>query len=129
MANVSVSFKIKNKAQIRRAFRKSPRIMSSELSRAIRKAALFVHRESALRTPVDTGRLRASHRTNFGGTGLRFRGEVSTNTDYDLFVHEGTRFMKARPYMRQAVEDNERHLDLIFTDATQSALNRIARMT
>lgn len=65
--------------------------------------AFGVERYSKQVTPVRTGRLRASinTRSSFGGN---FRAFVSTNTDYALFVHEGTRKMRGRPFMRWGSE-------------------------
>lgn len=129
MGSVSVSFKIQNVNQIRRAFIRSPKIMGSELSKAIKKVSFIVERGSKIRTPVDTGRLRSSHTTKFSGTGLSFSGTVATNTNYDKFVHDGTRYMKARPYMQDAVDDSDFIIQDTFKRHTQDALDKIAKRT
>ena len=51
-------------------------------------------------TPVDTGRLRASIATRLGD----LEATTSTNVEYALFVHEGTKFMRGRPFMEQGVQ-------------------------
>lgn len=120
---MNVQVKIKNLPEIRAAFEKSPRIMTKNLNQAIRKVTLSIGRDSRINTPVDTGRLRASHYENF----TNLKGVVGTDTEYDLFVHQGTRFMKARPFLKQAVDSNESYTDKQFTDAVQDTLNEIGR--
>lgn len=120
---MQVNVKIKNLPEIRAAFEKSPKIMTKNLNQAIRKVTLSIGRDSRINTPVDTGRLRASHYENF----TNLKGVVGTDTEYDLFVHQGTRFMKARPFLKQAVDSNESYTDKQFTDAVQDTLNEIGR--
>lgn len=123
MATINVT--IKNLPEIKAAFNKAPRLMSKELNLAIRKTVLMIGSDSRRNTPVDTGRLRASTREFF----QNLRGEIGTHTEYDIFVHEGTRFMKGRPYLKKAVEMNERKTDENFREAVQNVLNEIGRST
>lgn len=121
----TVNITITNIAAIRHAFNKAPAIMTKELNKAITRAVVGVERTSRLNTPVDTGRLRSS-------TYSRIRnlyGEVGTNTQYDIFVHEGTRFMRSRPYLRRAVESNQAGIDREFTAAVDRTLHEIGKMT
>lgn len=121
MADIQV--KITNLPQIKRAFSMAPQIMTRNLSMAIRQTVLSISRESRQRTPVDTGRLRASTYERFSS----FRGEVGTNTEYDVFVHEGTKFMRGRPYLRNAVGSTP--YQQYFDVAVQNTLNQIGKMT
>lgn len=122
MADVQI--KIKNIAQIKAAFNRAPLLMSKELNIAIRKTVIGVQRRSLQNTPVDTGRLRASTYTQF----MPLKGMVGTDTDYDIFVHEGTRFMKARPFLREAVEESDNDIDDNFTKAVDNVLSSIGRL-
>lgn len=76
--------------------------VSNILKDEIQKIAFRIERNAKQLTPVDTGRLRASIQTQplFAGFGAK----VSTNTEYAVFVHEGTKYMRARPYMAEAVK-------------------------
>lgn len=121
MADVQI--RITNLPQIKSAFNRSPMLMLRELNKAIAKSVLLIGRSSRQNAPVDTGRLRASHYESFGN----LKGEVGTNTSYDMFVHEGTRYMTARPYLRQAVERNANVIEQEFTRAVQSTLDQIGR--
>jgi HK97 gp10 family phage protein len=119
----TIDIKITNLAEIKAAFTKSPKLMTRELNKAIRKVVLTIGAQSMRNTPVDTGRLRASTYESFGN----LKGEVGTNTKYDIYVHEGTRYMKARPYLYNAVKSSSEVTDKFFTEAVDSVLNEIGR--
>lgn len=123
---MQVNIKIKNLAQIQAAFNKSPRLMTKNLSLAIKRSTLLIGAASRRNTPVATGRLRASTYERFYSN---LKGEVGTNTSYDLFVHEGTRFMRGRPYLRMAVDSEQTRVDKEFQGAVQNTLDEIARST
>lgn len=120
-----IKIEIKNIREIKRAFAMSPRLMASELNIAIREAVLTIGRQSRQNTPVDTGRLRASTYERFSN----LKGEIGTNTEYDVFVHSGTRFMRARPYLLNAVNSSDQAVQRFFTSAVQRTLDKIGRMT
>ena len=121
---MDVKITIKNMDQIKRAFRHSPQITTKHLDRAIKKAILLIGRKSRQFTPVDTGRLRASHLEVF----RPLHGETGTHVNYDIFVHEGTRYMPARPFMTQAVEQSDFEIQAVFKYEVQNALDEIARL-
>lgn len=123
MANPSVNITIKNLPQIKSAFNKAPGLMTRELNTAIKKSVFFVQGKSMINTPVLTGRLRASHRSLFSN----LKGEVGTNTNYDVFVHWGTRYMKARPYLLEAVKDSDAEVNRFFTQAVDKVLSDIGK--
>lgn len=68
----------------------------------IYKIALLIERNAKQLTPVNTGALRSSISTSFLIMGIGAR--VATNKDYAIFVHEGTRYMRSRPFMKKGAE-------------------------
>ena len=42
--------------------------------------------------------------------------DVGSNIDYAIFVHDGTRFMKARPFLKDAIEKNKEELSQVGRD-------------
>lgn len=70
------------------------------LQKNIEEFAFEIERAAKPVTPVDTGRLRASIMTDIGN----LTATISPHTNYAFFVHEGTRFMKARPFMKIGLE-------------------------
>ena len=121
MANIEVE--IKNLAQIKSAFRQAPADMVRELDKAIKKTVVVIGRGSRKNTPVDTGRLRASTYEKF----RPLAGEIGTNVSYDAFVHDGTRFMKARPYLAMAVSGASHDIDKFFTEAVENVLIKVGK--
>lgn len=121
----NVTIKIENLNEIRAAFSKAPAAMTKELDKSIKKSIFAIQGESMVRTPVDTGRLRASHTTLFS----LLRGEVGPTANYSLFVHEGTRYMKGRPFLFNAARSQEKGVQDNFKDAVQKVLDDIARQT
>jgi len=120
-----IKIKIKNAYEIKQAFNAAPRLMVKELNTAIKKSIFSIQRDSMMNTPVATGRLRSSTSSLFSN----LKGQVGTNTNYDIYVHDGTKFMKARPYLADAVEDNEKSVNDLFTKAVDNVLSAIGRAT
>lgn len=123
MPNVHIT--IKNLPQIRAAFSKAPRLMKNNFYKALTKSAVLVQSQSMVRSPVRTGRLRSSHTFQVYDTGINMRAEVGPEVYYALFVHEGTRFMHGRPFLKDAAESSTSQIDGFFTEAAQDALNTI----
>lgn len=116
---------ITNLPQIRAAFGKAPSLMAKNLNDAIKKASLAIERQSMINTPVLTGFLRASHQVIFEP----LKATIMPTADYAIYVHEGTYKMKARPFLFDAVQSQEREVDDYFKKAVQDTLDEIARST
>ncbi len=76
-----------------------------------REVALFLDRESAIRTPIDTWILRAKQRSYIR---IWFRSTIQNRTWYWLLVHEWTKFQRSQPWMREAIEENEKEINTLF---------------
>jgi len=68
------------------------------LVKEVNRLAATVERFAKQLTPVRTGRLRGS--INFTPASLFPRVEVGPHTGYAVYVHEGTKYMRARPFMK-----------------------------
>ena len=90
------------------------------LKREVNQMAMAVVRYAKQLTPVDTGFLRGSIQVSPELFGIR--AVVSTNTDYAIFVHEGTKYMRKRPFMLMGaafaqvsqLEETNKRLDAEF---------------
>lgn len=120
---MQVSIRISNIAEIRRAFALAPGDMANQLQRAIRKATFQVGRQSRINTPVLTGRLRASHTERFQPG----KGIIEPTAHYAIYVHEGTRYMRARPFLAEAVDSETGQVQDFFTEAVKEVFDRIGR--
>lgn len=117
----AISIKITNAAAIKAAYAKAPAAMTKSLSIAVKQTVFLIQGRMMPKIPVLTSRLRGSSYAKFEP----LRGEVGTNTNYDRFVHDGTKFMKGRPYLTMAIEDSNTEIQQLFTKATQDVLNEI----
>jgi hypothetical protein len=129
----SVDIQITNLREIRKAFQKSPELMEKELNIAIKKALLTIQAETILNVHparginVITGGLESA--AERPPTFTKLKGIYEININYAPFVHEGTRFMRARPFLRHAVEDKSRGVQEFFTKAVDNVLNEIGKET
>lgn len=126
-----VAIHIENIAQIRAAFQQAPKLMNRALVGAINKSLLTVGSSAVKKSPVRTGLLRGSILDPNRGLQLAtpsvFSGSVGSGVGYGGFVEYGTRFMRAQPYLRPAVEDTNGQVNQFFTDAVDSVFNAISR--
>lgn len=73
-----------------------------EIQQILDTTADKVLAEAQHRAPVKTGYMRDSGRIEPGED--RYSRYIHFTAPYSYFVHDGTRFMAARPYLRQAAE-------------------------
>jgi len=121
MPNIQV--RITNLAEIQAAFKSAPIKMARNLNDAIRRSALAIQRQSMINSPVLTGYLRASHQSIFEP----LKATIQPMANYAIFVHEGTRYMKGRPFLLEAVEAETENINDNFQKAVQDTLDEIAR--
>lgn len=80
-------------------FRKAAQEIAAPQS-VMQKIVAVVETDAKRRSPVRTGTLRRSIR---GRTLSPLRGVVGSNVHYARFVHDGTRHMRARPFITDAI--------------------------
>lgn len=78
------------------------------LLRKLNNVGLLIEASAAVRSPVDTGNLRRSIASQSptllpGGAGAEVK--VIAKAEYAVYVHQGTRYMRARPFLRNAAEE------------------------
>jgi HK97 gp10 family phage protein len=71
----------------------------------LKKLALRVQRGAKRRSPVDTGRLRASIAEEMGSDSRGLVARIGTNVVYARHVEFGTVRMRAQPFLRPALDD------------------------
>lgn len=114
---------IPNLAKVKNAFSKYPALTAKEVQTALLKSITEIQRDSRMVTPVDTGRLRTSI-GQAGGEGIfevkKMSAEVGTNIKYAVYVHEGTKYMPARPFLQQGVDRAMSKIKEYFKDAVEN---------
>lgn len=122
------SFKIKGLKKFRRNIALIPGRIKKEIARGIREAAFITEAEAKKALTVgrtraiDTGRLRAD-------TVVRelspFRATIYPTVNYAIFIHEGTRSMRARPFMKVAIDKAAPQIEKIFGKRIKTAFKII----
>lgn len=67
----------------------------------LRQAGSLIQRKAQSKAPVDTGNLRRSITLDVNGS----RAIIRSNANYSGYLEYGTRYMRAQPYLRPAVEE------------------------
>ena len=75
------------------------------LQRRMRSIIRQVAADARTNAPVDTGRLAQAIKEDpiVSLSPFKVVGSVTSNAPYSVFVHEGTRYMRARPFLTNAV--------------------------
>lgn len=93
-------------------------------NRALRRAGLIVQRAAQEKTPVDTGLLRKSARTEANGAGFRTEVTVSFSSAYAIYVHENLEANhpvgEAKFLERAAMEKKQDILDLVKNEVSSA---------
>lgn len=123
MADIEI--KIKGLDKLMKKFKQSPLIVGKRLSEAITRSTLLLVRE--LKTggivPVRTGQLKQSIRPEI----KPLKSTIAPHTNYAIFVHEGTRYMRARPFLKHAVERKQRQVQQEFDYAAEQVIKDLIR--
>ncbi|HHY54108.1 MAG TPA: hypothetical protein GYA08_01600 [Chloroflexi bacterium] len=91
------------------------------LRQGLAAAAFLVEGAAKVKAPVDTGFLRNSIQT----VSVTDReAVVAAGAEYAIYQEMGTRFMRARPYMRPALEDNRERIAGLIRDALERGAGR-----
>lgn len=102
--------------------------LGNDVSDELNKIATNVVRFGKQLAPVRTGLMRSRISQTGFATSSTLRALIQTGTDYSIYVHEGTRYMRARPFLetgaRFAVENIagniSNRLERGFVDAFKS---------
>lgn len=83
---------------------------------------LIVQGTAMQHTPVRTGTLRRSLTTRLADRGVY----VGSAVEYAKFVHEGTRYMEARPFIQQGIDDNRSRIETLVSEWGGKVLDKVS---
>ena|SRR3989304_3626310 len=126
MATVQVQFKGLEKLQ--NIAKKYPAIAERHVRKAIHVALIDVWNEEKQEAPVRTGHLRARWDTIVGRKGDKLIGTLRSNTSYAIFVHEGTRYQRANPFLIRSAKNAKERVNKDFEEAIGDILNEVAKV-
>ena len=95
-----------------------PAKLHRAMARSVTRAGMLVERYSKMESPVDTGRMRASINTSVRD----LTATIMPHVNYAIFVHDGTRYMKARPFMDEGYNMAESEIGAVFERNIRGAL-------
>lgn len=117
---VNISIQVNGLEEFQKLLSQMPNKIQKGLSDAIKKTAFLIEGQAKQNTPVNTGRLRASILTELHP----FSATVSPTVGYAIYVHEGTRYMRSRPFMYDAVQQTKDEISDIFSEAVKVAVSK-----
>ncbi|MHC5281156.1 HK97-gp10 family putative phage morphogenesis protein [Listeria kieliensis] len=79
--------------------------VQNEVSSEIQKSALRIEKGAKRRVAVDTGRLKAAIRAKKTS---KFQAEINARTNYAIYLEEGTRKMRAQPFLKPSVNEEKK---------------------
>ena len=121
---MSIIIEIKvNAEKVAKAFKQAPRNLGKNLGKALKESAFTVERKSKIIAPWDTGLMSKSIRPEV----KPLSAIIAPHVNYAVFVHEGTRFMAARPFMARGAKASERLIQEFFTESVDDTLKSIER--
>ena len=116
---MSIKVEIKGLEELKSSFKKSPELVKKYIGEAINKSIQTIQAKAVPFTPKDTGFLKGSFSASFG----TLRGSLENTAPYAGYVHDGTKFMKGRPYLEQGTRAAESAIQSFF----DSAMDKIAK--
>jgi len=107
--------------RVKEMLKKMNPAIQQALLRFLKKAGSIIKSSAKANAPVDTSRLRGSISSR--PEGIR-QVIIGPNVDYGIYQEFGTKYMKAQPYMRPALEDNIDNVRDIFIREINLAIQR-----
>lgn len=115
---LEISVKIEGLEEFQKLMAQMPDRVQKGLSEAIKKSIFLIEGQAKQNAPVDTGRLRASILTELHP----LTASVMPTVNYAIYVHEGTRFMRGRPFLGDAVQQTQDEISDIFSEALKEVM-------
>jgi len=100
-------------------------ILFTKLREAIWGYALLVERGAKMFAPVDSGRMRSSIGITMKIADRGLSATVAPNVSYAFYVHEGTRYMKGRPFMEWGLNAYKREGEQLINNKISDAINQL----
>ena len=126
---VKIEIQLKNEKAILNKFNMMPQKVAQNLQIAIGQVGAYASGKAKLvitsgigmwKSPIDTGQMRQGIQSFTG----RMKATIKTSkrTPYAIYVHEGTRKMRARPFFEITVKEEKRDIEKFFNKALERAI-------
>jgi HK97 gp10 family phage protein len=104
----------------KRLIKRWPERLAEVNKRFLPKAALNVEADAVRLVPVDSGRLKGSITSRVDDD----RAIIGSNVEYAPHVEYGTKFMRAQPYLRPAIDRMKKPLIDLYKQIFRSVYGR-----
>ena len=104
--------------EVRGCFNDIPPQLDKEFDKTLAKIAFLIEGKAKERSPVRTGKMKASIFSHVG----HLQATIMPTVNYAIFVHEGTRFMRARPFLLWGVQDAQPDIQGLVGDSVHIAV-------
>lgn len=111
------SLKILGAAELSRHFILLRKKIPVVLEESLRESAALVERYAKIQLTSGPNRalLTGYLRSSIGMTSLLpFQAKVTADANYGIYIHEGTRYMRARPFMEAGLRDALPEIEKVF---------------
>lgn len=102
-------------------------ILFKKVSEGISAYAFLIERGGKMFSPVDTGRMRGSVAVSMGIQDKGLSASIGPHVDYATYVHEGTRYMKGRPFMEWGLNAYKTEGNRVIIDKVNQAVKELAQ--
>jgi len=108
---------VKGQEQLNKKLAQLQAKSDGKLKEVLTKSVIEVERKAKLKSPVDTGRLRASITHEVSKLRSQHIGRVGTNVEYAPYQEFGTVKIKAQPYLLPALRESMRFIKKLIEKA------------
>jgi HK97 gp10 family phage protein len=130
-----IKITIENKNRILNAFRQAPELMAKKLQETLFKAGGMISGEVKKHITLGTNMWKPPIRTGAMRRGIavvsssqnRVVIKPSNITYYAFYVHEGTKFMRGRPFFEITAKQSQKTIESFINKELDSAVREIAR--
>ena len=119
----AIQVHVKGLKELIATFGNSVKIINPALDRAIKSIIVTIQGASIPHTPVDTGFLRSRDKLTFG----ELIGRLEKVAPYAIFVHDGTKFMTARPFLDQGIKSASSNIERILSGTLKGIVAKLAK--
>jgi len=123
-----LNIQVKGLDKLQKAFKVAPTVVRREIGEGIEASMRTIEGEypksySASGIGVISGFLK--NRVLVKVDKKRLKGILTPKMDYSLYVHEGTRYMRGRPWLKKTVDRKEKEVQRIMQIYINKALKKV----
>lgn len=127
MSTPSVKIELRNERAVQQALKQAPRNAEKYLTQGIHGGILRLHEESQKASNLQFKNPTHTTRASFGkGIVLqKLYGSIRPTTYYSIFVHEGTKYIDANPFMHRIAKSGEKRVNKEINSAMDAFIKSI----